>query len=71
MFGNRPKSKGYFNYILLSMVYSEVVLERKVDWTTFQTTAEFPLRIGRNQKHIPDLFDPGELTSGLPTTARV
>ena len=58
LFGNRPKSKGYFNYILLSMVYSEVVLERKVDWTTFQTTAEFPLRIGRNQKHIPDLFDP-------------
>ena len=57
LFGNRPKSKGSFNYSLLSMVYSEVVLNRKVDWTTFPTTTQYPLTIGRDQKHIPDLYN--------------
>jgi hypothetical protein len=57
LFGDRPKSKGFFNYSLLSMVYSELILKRNVDWTTFPTTAEFPLRLGRGQKHIPDLYN--------------
>jgi len=39
-------------------VYTELILKRKVDWTTFPTTTQYPLRIGQNQKHIPDLFDP-------------
>ena len=41
LFGDRPKSKGLFNYSLLSMVYSELILNQKVDWSTFPTTAEF------------------------------
>ena len=58
LFGDRQKSKGFFNYSLLSMVYTELILKKKVDWTSFPTTAQFPLRIGRNQKHIPDSFNP-------------
>jgi RING-H2 zinc finger domain len=58
LFGDRPRSKGFFNYSLVSMVYTELILKQKVDWTTFPTTAQFPLRIGRNQKHIPDLYNP-------------
>ena len=40
------------------MVYIELILKKKVDWTSFPTTAQLPLRIGRNQKHIPDSFNP-------------
>ena len=40
------------------MVYTELILKKKVDWTSFPTTAQFSLRIGRNQKHIPDSFNP-------------
>ena len=58
LFGDRQKSKGFFNYSLLSMVYTELILKKKVDWTSFPTTAQFPLRIGRNEKHIPDSFNP-------------
>ena len=58
LFGDRPRSKGLLNYSLVSMVYTELILKRKVDWTTFPTTAQFPLRIGRTQKHIPDLYNP-------------
>ena len=58
LFGDRQKNKGFFNYSLLSMVYTELILKKKVDWTSFPTTAQFPLRIGRNQKHIPDSFNP-------------
>jgi hypothetical protein len=31
----RLKSKGTFNYNVLAMVYAEVRLERKVDWSTY------------------------------------
>ena len=57
LFGDHQKSKGFFNYSLLSMVYTKLIL-KKVDWTSFPTTAQFPLGIGRNQKHIPDSFNP-------------
>ena len=58
LFGDRQKSKGFFNYSLLLMVYTELILKKKVDWTSFPTTTQFPLRIARNQKHIPDSFNP-------------
>ena len=58
LFGDRPRNKGFFNYSLVSMVYAELILKRKVDWSTFPTTAQFPLRIARRQKYIPDLYDP-------------
>jgi len=57
LFGDRPRSKDYFNYSLLAMVYAELILKRKVDWRTFPTTARELLQIGRNQKDIPDSFD--------------
>ena len=31
LFGDCPRSKGFFNYSLLSMVYSELILKKKVD----------------------------------------
>lgn len=58
LFGDRGKTKGYYTYTLLSMVYAEVILKRKVNWSTYPTTQQYPLRIGRNQKHIPDTYDP-------------
>ena len=48
----------YFCYSVLSMVYAELILKRNVDWSTYPSTRNHPLRIGRNQKHIPDSFDP-------------
>ena len=47
LFGNRKKSKGLFNYGMLVMVYLELNLERKVDWSTYPTTMQFPLGIGK------------------------
>jgi hypothetical protein len=55
LFGNRNKSKGFFNYSLLSMVYAELKLERKVDWSTFPMTVQYSLRIGKIQKDVPDI----------------
>ena len=58
LFGDLRKSKGYFCYSLMSMVYVELILKRRVDWSTYPSTCNHSLRIGRNQKHIPDSFDP-------------
>jgi len=58
LFGDRVKGKDSFPYILLAMVYTELILKRKVNWSTYQTSKAFPLRISRKQKDIPDCFDP-------------
>ena len=50
LFEDHQKSKGFFNYSLLSMVYTELILKKKVDWTSFPTIAQFPLRIGEESK---------------------
>jgi hypothetical protein len=63
LFGNREKSKGLFNYGLVAMVYAELKLERKVDWSTYPTTTQYPLCIGKTKKDIPDMY-----TSESPTT---
>ena len=42
-------NKGYINYTLASMVYAEVVLRRKVDWSTYPRGALY----GKKQKDIP------------------
>jgi hypothetical protein len=66
LFGNRDKSKGFFNYSLLLMVYVELKLERKVGWSTFPTTMQYPLLIGKLQKHIPDMYNPElAMTKGI------
>ena len=54
MFGGKSMSKGYINYSLASMVYAELQLHKKVDWSTFQTKKKNPLLLQINQKDIPD-----------------
>jgi hypothetical protein len=58
LFGNREKSKGLFNYGLVAMVYAELKLERKVDWSTYPTITQFPLCIGKTTKDILDMYIP-------------
>jgi hypothetical protein len=58
LFGNREKSKGLFNYGLVAMVYVELKLERKVDWSTYPKTTQYPLCIGKTAKDIPDMYIP-------------
>jgi hypothetical protein len=58
LFGNQEKSKGLFNYGLVAMVYAELKLERKVDWSTYPTTTQYPLYIGKIAKNIPDMYIP-------------
>jgi hypothetical protein len=58
LFGNRERSKGLLNYGLLTMVYAELQLERKVDWSTYPTTTQFPLCIGKTAKDILDMYTP-------------
>ena len=58
MFGARLKSKGTFNYNLLAMVYVELKLKRKVDWSTYPTIITLPLQLEDGQRDIPDLYDP-------------
>jgi hypothetical protein len=58
LFGNRERNKGLLNYGLLAMVYAELKLERKVDWSTYPTTTQFPLCIGKTTKDIPDMYTP-------------
>jgi hypothetical protein len=40
------------------MVYAELKLEHKVDWSTYPTTTQFPLYIGKTTKDIPDMYTP-------------
>jgi hypothetical protein len=56
LFGNRERSKGLLNYGLVAMVYAELKLECKVDWSTYPTTTQFPLCIGKTTKDIPDMY---------------
>jgi hypothetical protein len=56
--GNRERSKGLLNYGLVAMVYAELKLERKVDWSTYPMTTPFPLCIGKTTKDIPDMYIP-------------
>jgi hypothetical protein len=56
LFRNREKSKGLFNYGLIAMVYAELKLERKVDWSTYPTTTQYPLCIGKTAKDIIDMY---------------
>jgi hypothetical protein len=56
LFGNREKSKGLFNYGLVAMVYAELKLEHKVDWSTYPTTTQYPLCIGKIAKDIPNMY---------------
>jgi len=51
-------SKRRINYSLMSMVYVELILAWKVDWSTFPTMLQFQLQLQRGEKDIPDLFDP-------------
>ncbi len=57
LFGDKPRSKGYINYSVACMVYAELQLGRKVDWSTYPTTVGNPLLLGTNQKDIPDLYN--------------
>jgi hypothetical protein len=66
LFGNRDKSKGLFNYGLVAKVYAELKLERKVDWSTYPTTTQFPLCIGKIAKDILDMYTPESVvTKGI------
>ena len=58
LFGNWKKSKGLFNYGLVVMVYTELKLEHKVDWSTYPTTTQYPLCIEKTTKDIPDMYIP-------------
>jgi hypothetical protein len=58
LFGNRERNKGLLNYGLVAMVYAELKLEHKVDWSTYPTTTPFPLCIGKTTKDIPDMYTP-------------
>ena len=40
------------------MVYAELILARKVDWSTSPTMPGFAPSLKGGQKDIPDLFDP-------------
>jgi hypothetical protein len=66
LFGNWERSKGLLNYGLVAMVYAELKLESKVDWSTYPTTMQFPLCIGKTTKDIPDKYTPEfEATKGI------
>jgi len=56
LFGDRPKGKGAFPYILMAMVYAELILKRKVNWSTYDTRSNFPI------ENMPDPIE------GIPTT---
>ena len=58
LFGNRERNKGLFNYGLLAMVYIELKLEHKVDWSTYPMKMQFLLGIGKTAKDIPDMYTP-------------
>jgi hypothetical protein len=58
LFGNWEKSKELFNYGLVAMVYAELKLEHKVDWSTYPTIMQFPLCIGKTAKDIPNMYTP-------------
>jgi hypothetical protein len=58
LFGNEERSKGLFNYGVVAMVYAELKLERKVDWSTYPTTTQFLLCIGKTAKDIPNMYTP-------------
>jgi len=51
-------NKGYINYSVASMVYAELQLGCKVDWSTYLPTKDSTLLIGMDQKNIPDLYNP-------------
>ena len=57
------KSKGLFSYGLVVMVYVELKLEHKVDWSTYPMTSQYPLCIGKIAKDILDMY-----TSEFATT---
>jgi hypothetical protein len=66
LFGNRLKNKGLFNYGLVVMVYVELKLERKVDWSTYPMTMQYPLSIGKTAKDIPNMYIPeSAVTKGI------
>ena len=72
LFGEgKAMCKGYINYSLASMVYAELILVRKVDWSTFPTTSLAPLLLERNQRDIPDLFDEEAQASEPPKPTNV
>jgi hypothetical protein len=52
------EKQGLFNYGLVAIVYAESKLERKVDWSTYPTTMQYPLCIGKTAKDIPDMYTP-------------
>lgn len=56
-------NKGLLSFSLISMVYVELILKRKVDWSTFPTTKRDPLQIDKNQKEILDSFDPNSAST--------
>jgi hypothetical protein len=56
LFGNLEKSKGLFNYGLVALFYVELKLERKVDWSTYPTTTQYLLCIGKTAKDIPNMY---------------
>jgi hypothetical protein len=56
LFRNRERNKGLLNHGFVAMVYAELKLERKVDWSTYPTTMQFPLCIGKIAKDIPDMY---------------
>ena len=57
LFGGKPRSKGCINHSVGSMVYAELILNRKVDWSTYPSKVDSPLLLQRNQKDISDLYD--------------
>jgi hypothetical protein len=71
LFGNRERNKVLLNYGLVAMVYAELKLERKVDWSTYPTRTQFPLCIGKTTKDIPDIYTPeSAATKGILTFLR-
>ena len=56
LFGDKSMSKGRINYTIASMVYTELKLARKVDWSTYPGTVETPLVLPDGQKDILDTF---------------
>ena len=58
LFGQRAMCKGRINYSLASMVYAELILARKIDWSTFPTMPGCAPSLEGGQKDIPDLFHP-------------
>jgi hypothetical protein len=45
------------------MVYAELKLERKVDWSTYPTITQFLLCIGKTAKDIPDMYTPESMVA--------